>query len=104
MGHFGLIESPREIWPEDLGDGLVVENQDTGALATLATVSFASPCVEFSRFCVRRQHEAISARHLGEILGFLGKGRRGFLLLLDGGLDTVTVRPGDRVFLRGEGQ
>jgi hypothetical protein len=36
---------------------------------------------------------------LGEILRFLGNGRRGFLLVLDDALDVVTVRPGDRVLL-----
>ncbi len=94
-----LIDYSDEVWPEDLGKVLAVENQDTGELATLETVSFAAPCVEFSRFCAQRQHDEIPAHRLGEILRFLGNGRRGFLLVLGDALDVVTVRPGDTVFL-----
>jgi len=96
-----IIDYPDEVWPDDLGTALAIENQDSGEVATLELVSFASPCVEFSRFCVERQHDEIPASRLGEILRFLGNGRRGFLLVLDDALDTVTVRPGDRVFLPG---
>ena len=94
-----LIDYPDEVWPEDLGKRLGIQNQDTGEFAVLEMVSFAEPCVEFSRFCARRQLEKVSGRRLGEILKFLGNGRRGFLLTLDGSLDGVTVRPGDKVFL-----
>lgn len=97
-----IIDHPDEVWPGDLGEVLAIENQDTGEVATLEMVSFAEPCVEFSRFCARRQHDEIPAHRLGEILRFLGNGRRGFLLVLDDALDVVTVRPGDRVFLPGE--
>ena len=34
-----------------------------------------------------------------DILRFLGGGRRGYLLVLDAGLDVVTVRAGDRVLV-----
>ena len=93
-----IIDFPDEVWPADLGRALAIENQDTGEVATLDMVSFAEPCVEFSRFCARNPHGEISGRRLGEILRFLGNGRRGFLLLLNDALDAVTVRPGDRVF------
>jgi hypothetical protein len=94
-----IIDAPDEVWPEDLGKSLAIENQDTGDVATLQMVSFAEPCVEFSRFCAQCQREAIEGRRLGEILRFLGNGRRGFLLVLDDALGVVTVRPGDRVFV-----
>ena len=97
-----LIDYEHEVWPDDLGTTLAIENQDTGAVAILGLVSFAAPCVEFSRFCAQRQHEEISTRRLGEILRFLDGGRRGFLLVLDAALDMVTVRPGDTVFLPGD--
>jgi len=96
-----VIDHPHEVWPDDLGNALTIENQDTGEMARLEMVSFAAPCVEFSRFCARRQVEEISTPQLGEILRFLGNGRRGFLLVPDEALDVVTVRPGDRVFLVG---
>ncbi len=97
-----LIDYSDEVWPEDLGKVLAIENQDTGEMATLEMVSLAAPCVEFSRFCAQRQHDEIPAHRLGKILRFLGNGRRGFLLVLDDALDMVTVRPGDRVFLPGD--
>ncbi len=97
-----LIDFSDEVWPEDLGKVLAIENQDTGEMATLEMVSFAAPCVEFSRFCAQRQRDEIPSHRLGEILRFLGNGRRGFLLVLDDALDMVTVRPGDRVFLPGD--
>lgn len=99
-----LIDYSEEVWPEDLGRALAIENQDTGEVATLEMASFAAPCVEFSRFCAQRQHDEIPAHKLGEILRFLGNGRRGFLLVLDDAHDVVTVRPGDKVFLPGDGR
>ncbi len=98
-----LIDYPDEVWPADLGHKLVIENQDTGEKALLQMVSFAEPCVEFSRLCARRPYEEMSGRRLGEILRFLGNGRRGFLLVLNDALDVVTVRPGDKVFLASGG-
>lgn len=94
-----VIESSGEVWPEDLGEAVAIENQETGEKSILEMVSFARPCVEFSRFCARRPHEELPAQRLGEILTFLGNGRRGFLLVLDETLDKVTVQRGDGVFL-----
>jgi hypothetical protein len=99
-----LIDYSEEVWPEDLGRVLAIENQDTGEVATLEMVSFAAPCVEFSRFCAQSQHDEIPAHRLGEILRFLGNGRRGFLLVPDPALDLVTVRHGDKVLLPGDGR
>lgn len=93
-----IIDSSDEVWPEDLGPALAIENQDTGEAAILKMVSFASPCVEFSRFCLQRPHDEIPGSQMGEILRFLGNGRRGFLLVMDDAFDVVTVRPGDKVF------
>jgi len=94
-----LIDYSDEVWPEDLGERLGIENQDTGDVAVMEMVSFVEPCVEFSRFCVQSPLEKLPARRLGGILRFLGRGRRGFLLVLDQGHEAVTVRPGDKVFL-----
>ncbi len=97
-----LVDYPDEVWPEDLGRVLAIENQDTGEMATLELESFAAPCVELSRFCAQQQTDELPANRLGEILRFLGNGRRGFLLVLDDALDVVTVRRGDSVFLLGD--
>lgn len=98
-----IIGNPNEIWPEDLAGTVWIENQDTGRLATLNLVSFAAPCVEFSQFCIQDQHNEIPKDRLREILRFLGRGRRGYLFVLDKRIDMVTVRPGDKVFV-GEGR
>jgi len=97
-----LIDYSDEVWPEDLGESLGIENQDTGEVAVLQMVSFAEPCVEFSRFCAQSPQEKLPAQRLGEILKFLGNGRRGFLLVLDQAHEAVIVRPGDKVFLLGD--
>jgi len=96
-----VIDYSREVWPDDLGTVLAIENQDSGVVATLALGTFAAPCVEFSRFCAQQQFDAIPTGRLGEILRFLGNGRRGYLLVLGSAIEVVTVRPGDRVFLPG---
>jgi hypothetical protein len=97
-----LVDFSDEVWPTDLGEQLEIENQDTGQIANLEVVEFASPCVEFGQFCARRQHEEIATPQMREILRFLGKGRRGFLLVLHQAHDIVTVRPGDRMFTRND--
>jgi hypothetical protein len=98
-----VIDNPTEIWPEDLAGTVTIENQDTGRLATLNLVSFAAPCVEFSQFCVQDQHSKIPTNRLREILRFLGRGRRGYLFVLDDKIDEVTVRAGDRVLISEDG-
>lgn len=101
-----IIDVVDQVWLEDLGNKIAIENQDTGELALLEMVSVADPCVEFSRFCLQRQQDKdLPKSRLGETLRFLGNGRRGFLLLLDRAIDQVTVRPGDKVYVvAGSGQ
>jgi hypothetical protein len=94
-----IIEYEDEVWPEDLSKRMVIENQDTGHRALLDLVSFAAPCREFSLFATRSQHEPLPADKLKETLQFLGNGRRGFLLVLGDGQESVEVRCGDKVFV-----
>lgn len=96
-----IVEYPAEVWPEDLGGSLTVENQDTGQTTALNSVIFAEPCIEFSRFCLQRAYGHVPGPRLGAVLRFLGGGRRGFLLLIDPAREPITVRRGDRVFLYG---
>jgi hypothetical protein len=93
-----IIEYEEEVWSEDLGKRIAIENQDTGRRALLDLISFASPCREFSRFAARSQHEQLPADKLKDTLQFLGNGRRGFLLVLSDGQETAEVRRGDKVF------
>ena len=100
-----VIDYSVAVWPEDLGKTLAIEDQDTGEMAVFEMLSFAAPCVEFGRFCAQRPQEELPAKRIGEILRFLGNGRRGFLLVLDKAIELATVRPGDNVFLaNGDGQ
>ncbi|NOQ40064.1 MAG: hypothetical protein GQ562_07070 [Anaerolineales bacterium] len=93
-----IIEYPDEIWLDDLGDQIGIENQETGQLLILNQVQVAAPCEEFSHFAAQSQGEKLPAAELKGILQFLNNGRRGFLLVLRGGQDEGVVRPGDKVF------
>ena len=98
-----LIESEEEVWLPDLGQGIAIENQDTKSRTLLDLISFASPCHEFSHFAMQSQDKKLPANELKAVLQFLDKGRRGFLLVLPEGQETVIVRPGDRVFTMAAG-
>jgi hypothetical protein len=93
-----IIEYQEEVWPEDLGKRIAIENQGTRHRALLDLVSFASPCREFSLFAAASQQEQLPADKMKETLQFLGKGRRGFLLVLSDGQEAAEVRRGDKVF------
>ena len=94
-----IIECPDEIWLDDLGDQIAIENQETGQMLILDQVQVATPCEEFSHFAAQKQDEKLPAEELKEILQFLNHGRRGFLLVLREGQEEGKVRPEDRVFV-----
>ncbi|MBW8011536.1 MAG: hypothetical protein FVQ83_09910 [Chloroflexi bacterium] len=94
-----IIDVEEEVWPEDLGQRIGIENADSGQLALLDMVSFAAPCQEFSHFAAQSQSEPLPVDKLKAILQFLGNGRRGFLLLLGKNQEQVSVQPGDKVFV-----
>jgi hypothetical protein len=93
-----IIEYPDEIWLDDLGDQIAIENQETGQLLILDQAQVAKPCDEFSHFAAQSQDERLPAGELKEILQFLNDGRRGFLLVQKEGQDMGIVRAGDKVF------
>jgi MOSC domain-containing protein YiiM len=93
-----IIDYPDEIWLDDLGGQIGIENQDTGQLLVLGQIQVAAPCEEFSHFAAQSQDEKLPAGELKDILQFLGDGRRGFLLVLADGQEEGVVRPGDKVF------
>jgi MOSC domain-containing protein YiiM len=94
-----IIEYDREIWPEDLGQQIGIENQETGRMTVFNLVRYAAPCEEFSHFVAQSQDKRLPASRLKSTLQFLGNGRRGYLLVLKEGQEGVHVRPGDRVFV-----
>ncbi len=93
-----IIEYGEEVWPEDLGQQIVIENIDTAHRTLLDVVCFAAPCDEFSHFSARSQQARLPAEELKSTLKFLNNGRRGFLLVLSDGQETATVQPGDKVY------
>lgn len=94
-----IIEYDQEVWMNDLGQRIAIENKETGQKALFYMESFASPCKEFSHFAAKSQDKRLPAAELKATLQFLDKGRRGFLLGLSDGQKTVTVQSGDKVFV-----
>jgi hypothetical protein len=94
-----IIECDREIWPEDLGQQLIIENAKTGHQMRLLMISHANPCQEFSQFAIGNQYDKPPATEMKSTLQFLGNGRRGFLFVMQDGQGMATVQPGDRIFV-----
>jgi hypothetical protein len=93
-----IIDFDEEVWPEDLGSHIGIENSETGEITLFDVVRFAAPCEEFSHFVSQQQKNRLPSQKLKEILQFLNNGRRGFLLVLREGQDSASVQPGDRVY------
>ena len=93
-----IIEYDQEVWIENLGQQIAIENAETGNKTLLDVLNFAVPCEEFSHFVANHQHEKLPAAELKSTLQFLNNGRRGFLLVLSEGQEVGTVRAGDQVF------
>lgn len=93
-----IIEHDQEVWIDDLGRQVVIENAKTGKRTCLDVLKFAAPCEEFSHFVACSQHERLPADELKATLQFLNNGRRGFLLVLSEGQESGTIQAGDKVF------
>ena len=94
-----IIEVENEVWLEDLGKQIGFENADTGEVSLLDVLQFAKPCAEFSQFSLGMQREKVPTEKMKSTLQFLGKGRRGFLLIISEGQEPFSVQAGDRVFV-----
>ncbi len=93
-----IIEYDEEVWLEDLGQLMEIENSESGHKTLFDVMDFAAPCEEFSHFAANSQDARLPADELKATLQFLGKGRRGFLFVMKDGQESATVRKGDRVF------
>jgi hypothetical protein len=93
-----IIEFGEEVWVDDIGQQLAIENTDTGQKTMLDLVCFAAPCDEFSHFATQSQGERLPAAELKATLNFLNDGRRGFLLVLGNDQESTMIQPGDKVF------
>jgi hypothetical protein len=92
-----IVAFDRRISLDDLASGVAVVTAG-GETVELAPVVVATPCVEFSRYALRFPDDARPDRRVTEALQFLDNGLRGYYARYDG--PAITIRPGDRVFLR----
>ena len=93
-----IIDFEKEVWVDDIGTQIAIENSETGQITRLDLQMFAAPCDEFSHFAAQSQDERLPAAELKDVLQFLNLGRRGFLLLLSKGQENAVIRVGDKVF------
>jgi hypothetical protein len=54
-----IIGYDKEVWTENLGQQIAIENTETGQMTLLDLVCFAAPCDEFSHFAAQSQHERL---------------------------------------------
>lgn len=94
-GESMLVETNRRVMESNLLDGLVIETEEGPAL--LRDLRVAEPCVEYTRYCLRRAPEERADPILTESLEFLRAGMRGFYARYSG--TPVLVRLGDKVYL-----
>ena len=97
-----IIQYDKEIWTDNLGQQIAIENAETGKQMLLDLVSYATPCKEFSHFATNTQDKQFPTDEMKSTLQFLNKGRRGFLLLLTARQEAATIQAGDRVFVTRE--
>ena len=97
-----IIAYDEEVWPEDLGQQIIIENAKSGQRLRLEMTSHANPCQEFSQFALGNQYEKPPAAVMKETLQFLENGRRGFLYIMPEGQESATVQPGDKMFVAEE--
>ncbi|MBA2276571.1 MAG: hypothetical protein H0W06_02295 [Chloroflexia bacterium] len=100
-----LIASERRFSEEDLAGGLLIEAAD--GPVWLDQVVVATPCVEFSRFCVGLEATERPDQRVTRALQFLGDGVRGYYAAwslardqLDQPEPPPDIRRGDLVFRR----
>lgn len=93
-----IIASAEQFWLDDLGQQIIIQDPNGERQVVLDVMNFAAPCEEFSHFAASSQGERLPAEELKATLQFLGDGRRGFLLNLNGKQGPALVKPGDLVF------
>ncbi len=92
-----LIEADSVFTPESLGGTLLVET--ASGMARIEQVIVATPCVEFTKFCLRWPRDAKPDRTVTDALRFLDNGLRGFYATFDATSSATTeIRIGDMVY------
>ena len=90
-----LVETDRIFSPDDLQNGVVIQQARTGDTIFLTDIRPILPCLPFSAYAANR---ALTSPEVKEALQFLMHGRRGFLAELVNKSKTVTVQTGDVLF------
>ena len=93
-----IIASEEQVWLDDLGQQIIIQDPNRERQVVLDVIQFAAPCEEFSHYAANSQGERLPAEELKATLQFLGDGRRGFLLNLNVNQEPALVKPGDLVF------
>lgn len=87
-----LVDAPGGLAGRQFPDRITIETQ-SGQL-TLHDFRIADPCVEFSRFCLRRDAGDRVDQQLTDTLRALGGGARGYRAVAG---SATTIRVGDRL-------
>jgi hypothetical protein len=85
--------APRSATPADAGDNVIPEGDDAATALALVDVHVAKPCVEFTRFCLRRTDFDVDD-DVRRTLADLDDGARGYKMVATG---PGVIRPGDRL-------
>lgn len=93
-----LVEVNRAFALADLGERIIIENQQAGQRVYLTNFKVAAPCVEFTHYAVNHG-PSLPATELKAALQFLDGGRRGFYARTTEQETPIIVQTGDRVYI-----
>lgn len=93
-----LVEVNRAFALADLGQRIVIEQQQTGQHVYLYDFKVAAPCVEFTRYAVNHG-TSLPAAELKAALQFLDGGRRGFYARITEQEMPIAIQTGDMVYI-----
>ena len=93
-----LVETDRAFALTDLGQRIVIEEQQTGQRVYLYDFKVAAPCVEFTHYAVNRG-PVLPAAELKVALQFLDGGQRGFYARITEQETPIVIQAGDRVYI-----
>jgi hypothetical protein len=89
-----IIDSAEQLWLDDLGQQIIIQDPNGERQVVLDVIKFAAPCEEFSHYAANSQGDRLPAEELKATLQFLGDGRRGFLMKLNVNQEPALVKPG----------
>jgi len=93
-----LVDTNRTFVLADLGERIIIENQQTGQRAYLTNFKVAAPCVEFTHYAINHG-PSLPAAELKAALQFLDGGRRGFYARITEQEMPIVIQTGDKVYI-----